>query len=508
LSKSLQALINSLQPHATVETQLASELESIAVSGIKIDSRQVEKGDAFFCIPGEHHQGEEFVKQAIQNGASCIFTEKPSLDAAIPVVKVGDVRSALACAADSFYDHPSSKMRVLGVTGTNGKTTTTHLVRQILLSAGKPTGLIGTLGAHWQAKNGEERSGQSAHTTPQAPEVQSDFAQMLADGITHVTMEVSSHALSLKRVAQCEFASACLTNITQDHLDFHKSMEQYTRAKLMLFEQLAQGKQSNKSAIINLDDPHAQRFMAVLNNSVKTYTYGFHEGADLSVRKAEYDFSGCKLDLATPVGPRHLNLHLNGPFNVYNVMAALLIAFGEGVDMDLAINSLEQFQGVPGRFEIVCTEPLCIVDYAHTPDGLENILKAARTLVPPQGRLLVVFGCGGDRDASKRPQMGEIAERLADTIIVTSDNPRTEAPDKIIADILAGLNRLASAKIEADRAQAIQHAVSLASERDVIVVAGKGHENYQILGDRTIAFDDREKVKEALAQRKLRSGTV
>jgi len=493
-----------------VASGVQPQLESIIVSGIKIDSRSVEKGSAFFCIPGEHHDGAEFISQAIQNGASCIFTEsaKLKLDASVPVVKVDDIRAALAWVADSFYDHPSTKLRVLGVTGTNGKTTTTHLVRQILLAAGHATGLIGTLGAHWNSKSGEERSGKSAHTTPQAPEVQSDFAQMLADGITHVTMEVSSHALSLKRVAQCQFASACLTNITQDHLDFHKSMEQYWRAKLMLFEQLANGNQTNKSAVINLDDPHAQRFMAVLNKSVNAFTYGFHADADLSVIKAEYDFSGCKLDLKTPVGPRHLNLHLNGPFNVYNVMAALLIAFGEGVDLDLAIHALEEFKGVPGRFEIVCTEPLCIVDYAHTPDSLENVLKAARTLVPPQGRLLVVFGCGGDRDASKRPQMGEIAERLADVIIVTSDNPRSESPDKIIADILAGLNRLASANIETDRAQAIEHAISLASQYDVVVVAGKGHENYQILKDRTIAFDDREKVKEALALRKQRSSAV
>jgi UDP-N-acetylmuramyl-tripeptide synthetase len=490
--------------------QGASEPQAITVSGIKIDSRHVEKGDAFFCIPGEHHDGEEFVNQAIQNGASCIFTEKSNfhLDCAAPVVNVADVRAALAYAADSFYDHPSTKLRVLGVTGTNGKTTTTYLVREIFLSAGHPTGLIGTLGAHWQSQTGEERSGKSAHTTPQAPDLQADFAQMLADGITHVTMEVSSHALSLKRVAQCEFVSACLTNITQDHLDFHKSMEAYCRAKLMLFEQLANGKQANKSAVINLDDPHAERFLAVLDKSVKTYTYGFHANADVSVRKATYDFSGCKLDLETPIGPRHLNLHLNGPFNVYNVMAALLIAHGEGVDIDLAISALEKFRGVPGRFEIVATKPLCIVDYAHTPDSLENILKAARCLVPEEGRLLVVFGCGGDRDASKRPQMGAIAERLADVIIVTSDNPRSESPDKIIADILAGLNRLASANIEADRAQAIQHAISVASEHDVVVVAGKGHENYQILNDRTIAFDDREKVKEALSERKQRSGTV
>lgn len=452
--------------------------------------------------------GHDFAEDAAGKGAACIFSQRPGLACTKPVVTVGDIRLALALSADAFYDSPSAKLRLLGVTGTNGKTTTTHLVRHILNYGGQNAALIGTLGSHWRSANGQIHADECGYTTPQAPELSKTLATMLADGVTHATMEVSSQALALKRVDGCQFASACLTNITQDHLDFHKTMEQYWQAKLRLFELLLSSQAGEKCAIINLDDPLAKQFLAFLGNEVKVQTLSWSRKADLQLKSASFDFGGSHLQLATPQGDLKLDLKLNGPFNVYNVMCALLICLSEGVKLEVCKAALEDFSGVPGRFQIVgsqenkkAVEPLCIVDYAHTPDGLRNILKAARTLVPSKGKLIAVFGCGGDRDTSKRPQMGAIAEQLADEVIVTSDNPRTENPEKIISEILAGINRLSAIEVQPDRAQAISAAVSRAQSDDVIVVAGKGHENYQILRDKTIAFDDRAHVKSALEQR-------
>jgi len=335
---------------------------------------------------------------------------------------------------------------------------------------------------------------------------------MLSDGVSHVAMEVSSHALALKRVEYCTFSTACLTNITQDHLDFHKTMENYWRSKLLLFEKLSESTHHPKSAVINLDDPLAEQFLKVLNPDTQAFTYSWNKKADVTVESAKFDFGGCQLLVDTKLGKCDLQLRLNGPFNVYNTIAALLIALAEGVDLKTCKAALEEFTGVPGRFEIVTSvpedsglaqkqEPLCIVDYAHTPDGLENILTAARALVPPQGRLISVFGCGGDRDASKRPKMGKIAQQLSDQIIVTSDNPRSEDPNKIIDQILTGIVNSPTTLVEPDRARAIEKAIVLGNDKDVIVVAGKGHENYQILADRTISFDDRAHVRQALVRK-------
>jgi UDP-N-acetylmuramyl-tripeptide synthetase len=420
-------------------------------------------------------------------------------------VTVADVRQALAQIADYYYDHPSRSLRLLGVTGTNGKTTTTHLVEHILERAGKRAGLIGTLGARWQ-ENGQREYHEIGHTTPQASDLQKLLHGMVELGVSDVAMEVSSHALALKRVACCDFAVACLTNITQDHLDFHRTMENYWRAKLILFQMLNESRQPNKTAIVNIDDPLGTEFHSICGEGVRKWTYGFQSGADCHVKAVRFDFRGTKLKLETPMGPLELTLKLNGRFNVYNTMAALLICLAEGVGLETCKKALEEFGGVSGRFEVVSSgtdalEPLCLVDYAHTPDGLENVLKAARALVPEGGHLVAVFGCGGDRDSSKRPQMGEIAEKLADTIFVTSDNPRTEDPEQIIADILSGIKRMKKVQVEPDRATAIKTAVKQATGKDIIVVAGKGHETYQILKERTIDFDDRVEVKRALLAR-------
>lgn len=481
------------------------------IEGVRYDSRLVAPGDAFFCIEGQKQDGNAFVQEALKRGAALVISSKRPADEkslSSPFVVVPDVRLALAKASDYFYDRPSTKVRLIAVTGTNGKTTTTHMVEHILEKAGKKVGLIGTLGARWTREDGDKQYEDLKFTTPQASDLQELLATMVARQLSHVAMEVSSHALALKRVDGCQFASACLTNITQDHLDFHKTMDHYWKSKRLLFSQLAESVQSTKASVINMDDPMAQEFIKATGKSVRMLSYGWNEAADVRAVKADFDFNGTRVELMTPEGPLSINLSLNGVFNVYNAMGALALCLNEGIDLETLKNGIESFGGVAGRFEVVrvagsrgetLAQPLCLVDYAHTPDGLDNVLKAARKLVPPQGKLIVVFGCGGDRDNSKRPQMGEIAENLADEVVVTCDNPRTEDPQTIIADILAGIKRMKSVKVEPDRLQAIQMAIETATDKDVILIAGKGHETYQILADKTIHFDDREVVRQALS---------
>lgn len=486
----------------------ASTDGSPLVTDLSYDSRAVTAGSAFFCLPGERTDGNQFIEEALKRGANAIFSEQERY-LSVPSVQVPDIRLALAQAADTFYGSPSKRLRLIGITGTNGKTTTTHLVEHILAASGRKAGLIGTLGA--RTSFDEQRHYiDIKHTTPQASDLQKLLYQMETQGITHVAMEVSSHALALKRVANCHFASICLTNLTQDHLDFHKTMEQYFQAKRLLFEQLNTSSQAVRTAVVNIDDPYAERFLAAIEPPVRVMKYGWHEApdTDIFVERAHFDFAGSHLSLSTKQGPLALELKLNGVFNVYNVMAAVLLSLAEGISLEECQLALADFQGVSGRFEVVTSpppfnerQPLCLVDYAHTPDGLENVLKSARSLVPENGKLFVVFGCGGDRDSSKRPQMGQIAEELADQLFVTSDNPRSEDPAKIVGDILTGIKRIKTVVVEPDREEAIKQAIGSASEHDVIVIAGKGHETYQILADRTIDFDDRRIARNWLIER-------
>lgn len=475
--------------------------QAVSITGVAYDSRQVEPGNAFVCIAGNRVDGHQFIAEAVARGASCIFSERAGEVLSVPLFTVADARYALAHLADFYYGSPSNHLRLLGVTGTNGKTTTTHLVEHILNAAGIKTALVGTLGCRFPGQDYHDVK----HTTPQSADLHRILAEARAFGCTHVSMEVSSHALAQQRVGQCQFAVACLTNITQDHLDFHQTMEHYWRSKRKLFEQLSESVQSAKTAILNADDEMAPAFAAALSSNVRRWTYGWMPGADTFVRSYQFDFEGTAVTLATPYGDCQMKLRLAGKFNVYNVMAAISICLAESVSLSSCVSALQSFAGVAGRFEVVFSqaggEPLVIVDYAHTPDGLDNVLKAARSLVPDRGKLIGLFGCGGDRDSSKRPQMGEIAEALCDCVYVTSDNPRTEDPQQIIADILAGVKRLKSICVEPDRAKAIRRAIAVAKPCDVVVIAGKGHENYQIIGDRTVHFDDREEARLALAER-------
>jgi UDP-N-acetylmuramoyl-L-alanyl-D-glutamate--2,6-diaminopimelate ligase len=493
------------------------EIVPAKISGIAYDSRKVEPGDIFVSIEGQKLDGDQFIGEAIKRGASAVLSQKQSGPYSVPLLVASDVHAAFAALAGAVYDYPSQKLRLLGVTGTNGKTTTTHLIEHILGEGGIKAGLIGTLGARLPKAGGQnedklngERYIDLKHTTPQASDLQALLATMVGRGVTHAAMEVSSHALALKRVYGCRFVSACLTNISQDHLDFHTTMENYWQSKRILFEMLADNQES-RSAVINLDDELAPKFIAAIPKQAKNLelsTYSFNNNkAAIHVVDYQFDFSGTRLKLATPGGVIDLHTRLQGKFNIYNVMAAMAVCLVEGLSKEAIAQALSDFAGVSGRFEVVgaaggqVMAPLCIVDYAHTPDGLKNVLKTARALVPVGGKLIALFGCGGDRDTTKRPQMGSIAEDLADQLVVTSDNPRTEDPQEIINNILIGVKRIQMATVEADRARAIRNTVMAASPQDVVVIAGKGHETYQILGDRTIDFDDRQEVARALNER-------
>ena len=458
------------------------------IGGISYNSKKTKRGDLFICLTGEHVDGHEYAEEAVANGAmACVVERRLNLD--IPQIVVSDTTEAIAEIADLFYSSPSKKLNIIGVTGTNGKTTVTHLIQKLFEANGKECALIGTLG-HKFSSNDVYRD--AKHTTPQAPELQDILYQINEKCIPNVVMEVSSHALVQHRVDYCDFNGAVFTNLTQDHLDFHITMNNYFKAKAILFERLVAG----DFAVINADDEYAQKFIEVISPTVNLYTYGINNSADIMAKDIVFNHDGASFTCKVKENEYPVKLRMNGMFSVYNVLAGIATALASGFDIPKSIKTLENLGGVAGRFEVVINQPMVIVDYAHTPDGLENVLKAARDITPSGGKLICVFGCGGDRDATKRPKMGRIAEELADKVIVTSDNPRSEDPQQIITDILAGISKVNEVIVEPDRELAIKEARKLAKPCDVVLVAGKGHENYQILADETIHFDDREKVSE------------
>ena len=465
--------------------------KNIDITGISYNSKTTKKGDIFICLVGEHTDGHEYAQMAIDAGAAALLVERKIESAKIPQVVVSSTRHKIADIADRFYSSPSKGINLIGITGTNGKTTVTHLIQKIFEENNQKCALIGTLG-YKLTSNGEYRD--AKHTTPQAPELQATL-RMIKDveKIDNVVMEVSSHALDQNRVGGCRFNGAVLTNLTQDHLDYHITMDNYFKAKAILFENLKEG----NFAVINADDEYAERFLSVVPEGVLKYTYGVKNSADVMAKDINFSLNGAEFTLIENGNQHKVNLHMNGMFSVYNVLAAITTALAMGIDIQVALKALENVHGVAGRFEVVVKKPLVIVDYAHTPDGLENVLKSAREITPKDGKLICLFGCGGDRDATKRPKMGAIAEKLADKIIITSDNPRSEDPQIIITDIIAGLKSVNTENVivEADRGTAISLIKNIASNNDVVVIAGKGHEDYQILKDKTIHFDDREEAR-------------
>ncbi|OGI21691.1 MAG: UDP-N-acetylmuramoyl-L-alanyl-D-glutamate--2,6-diaminopimelate ligase [Candidatus Melainabacteria bacterium RIFOXYA12_FULL_32_12] len=489
----LSQVVEHIEPEQIINS---NELKNIEIKGISYNSKTTKKDDIFVCLVGEHVDGHAFAINAQEKGASAIVTQKTVEGINIPVLIVKDTQLVLAQISSVFYGFPSEKLRLIGVTGTNGKTTVTHLVENIFEQAGIECGLIGTLGQRLSSK---DEYVSTKHTTPQSPELHEAFRNMLDSGIKHVVMEVSSHALEQHRVGGCLFDAAALTNLTQDHLDYHITMDNYFKAKSKLFIALKDSKENNKYAVINKDDSNAERFIQATPDKVRIITYGIENQADIIAKNIEYSVYGSKFDCITPIGNKTINLQMTGQFSVYNALAALAIGIGEGIELDTCVRALELTKSVAGRFEVVIREPLIIVDYAHTPDGLANVLNAAKKVVPQNGRLICLFGCGGDRDATKRPKMGGIAENIADVVIITSDNPRSEDPQQIITDILTGIKSLNSDKVqvEIDRRSAIELAIKNAGKDDVIVLAGKGHEDYQILKNETIHFDDREEARKA-----------
>lgn len=465
---------------------------NVEISGISYNSKTTKKGDIFICLTGEYTDGHEYAKDALANGAAALLVEKKvDIDKKIPQVVVSSTRHKIADIADRFYSSPSRGINLVGITGTNGKTTVTHLIQKIFEENGEKCALIGTLG-YKLSSSGEYRD--AKHTTPQAPELQATL-RMIKDveKIDNVVMEVSSHALEQNRVGGCCFNGAVLTNLTQDHLDYHITMDNYFEAKALLFRGLAEG----DFAVINADDDYAQRFLGVVPLNVRKFTYGVKKQADVMAKDINFSLNGAEFTLVTSEGEFAVNLHMNGMFSVYNVLAAVTASLAMGIELKVALKALENVKGVAGRFEVVAKKPLVIVDYAHTPDGLENVLNSAREITPKDGKLICLFGCGGDRDATKRPKMGAIAEKIADKIVITSDNPRSEDPQTIITDIIAGLKSTNPEKVtvEPDRGHAIALLKDIAGNNDVVVIAGKGHEDYQILKDRTIHFDDREEAR-------------
>ena len=465
--------------------------KNVEVTGISYNSKTTKPGDIFVCLTGEYTDGHEYAQNAIENGAVALLVEHKVDAGKTPQIIVSSTRHKIADIADRFYSSPSKGINLIGITGTNGKTTVTHLIQKILEENGQKCALIGTLG-YKLTSGGEYRD--AKHTTPQAPELQATL-RMIKDveKIDNVVMEVSSHALEQNRVGGCLFNGAVLTNLTQDHLDYHITMDNYFEAKALLFKGLQEG----NFAVINLDDNYAERFLSVIPEGVRIFTYGVKKDADIKAKDIHFSLNGAEFTLALKNEEYKVNLHMNGMFSVYNVLAAVTASTAMGIEIKTSLKALENVKGVAGRFEVVAKKPLVIVDYAHTPDGLENVLNSAREITPDDGKLICLFGCGGDRDATKRPKMGAIAEKIADKIIITSDNPRSEDPQQIITDIIAGLKNVnpETVIVEPDRGHAIALLKTISGNNDVVVIAGKGHENYQILKDRTIHFDDREEAR-------------
>ncbi|MEM7757156.1 MAG: UDP-N-acetylmuramoyl-L-alanyl-D-glutamate--2,6-diaminopimelate ligase [Cyanobacteria bacterium P01_A01_bin.40] len=489
--RELLAKINLPQPDHS-----ALDLE---VNRVCTNSHACQQGDLFIGMPGTRVDGGEFWRSAIGQGAiAAVVTPQaaskhpPNADTC--VIQTQDMIATCSAIAAAFHDYPSNKLSMVGVTGTNGKTTTSHLIEYFLLQGHQPTAMLGTLYTRWQGY-----SQTATHTTPFAVELQSQLAEAVKAGNKYAVMEVSSHALAQGRVKGCNFEVGVFTNLTQDHLDYHRDMEDYFQAKSLLFN----GEYLSGKAIINLDDTYGQRLIAKLDRN-KVWTYSVtNQAADLYTSDLDYQTTGVKGILHTPVGEVEFNSPLVGQFNLANLLAAVGAALHLGADLNLLAESLPLFAGVPGRMERVQVRSAqdinVIVDYAHTPDSLENLLQAARPFI--SGKMICVFGCGGDRDRTKRPLMGKIAAELADIAVVTSDNPRTENPEQILKDVVAGIPKNVKPIVISDRAQAIATAIRDAQPGDGVLIAGKGHEDYQILGTEKIHFDDREQARIALGDR-------
>ncbi len=515
LSSLLEALPPELQLDGCESDAASRKLE---IRGISYDSRRVEAGDLFFALRGAASDGHDFLAAAFERGAVAAIVETVPADldrADRPVVAVRDSRRALAPISAQFFGHPASELTLIGITGTNGKTSTSYLVESILERAGHASGVIGTLDIRYA---GERRA--AVNTTPESYEIQRSLRAMRDRGVTCAVMEVSSHGLALDRVWGCKFAIAALTNVSQDHLDFHASMDAYRAAKLRLFDTYLR---ANGSAVVNIDDASADAFMSAAGRSGAKLVRVSRQNtsrsaADVRLERARVTLSGTDARIALPSGTIDLRIPLVGDFNLENTLVACGIAVALEIDPEIIAAGIENCPQVPGRVERVQTargaEPVVVVDYAHTPDAVEKLLSTLRPLA--KERLIAVFGCGGDRDRGKRPRMAEAVARWSDRVVATSDNPRSEDPLQILKDVevgLAALQRVEADELDAtdaayamipDRRRAIEVAIGIARPGDMVVIAGKGHEDYQIIGPDRLHFDDREEARNALLARSSR----
>ena len=452
----------------------------VEIADLAYDARDATAGSLFFCVPGSRADGHEFAAEAVANGAVALVVERP-LELEVPQLVVEDARRAMGVAADEFFERPTEELELAGVTGTNGKTTTAFLLYSILAAGGRRPGLLGTI----ESRVGGERR-PALRTTPEAIDLQRSFREMLDGGDRSCAMEATSHGSELGRLDRVRFSALVFTNLTQDHLDFHGTIERYFDAKRRLFTE------ERPPAAVNVGDPYGRRLAEELQGHDRLVTFGFADDADLQPEGLDLGPRGARFT----AGGLELETRLRGRFNVENVLGAVAAARLLGIEDEAIARGVKELRGVPGRFEAVDEgQPFAVlVDYAHTPDSLENVLRTARGLA--QHRLICVFGCGGDRDRGKRPLMGRIASELADVAIVTSDNPRSEEPDAIIGEIVAGAS--GEVEVEPDRREAIARAIGAASEGDVVVIAGKGHEQGQQFADHTVPFDDRDVAREAL----------
>ena len=461
----------------------------IEIDNIQYDSRKVENNGLFICVKGFTVDGHDFIDTAIEKGAKAFLVENDVEREGITFIKVKNTREDMARVADNFYNHPSQRFDVIGVTGTNGKTSITTFLNEILTSANNKVGLIGTIKI-FDGDNAIE----SSSTTPESIDLQSYFNQMIDNGCKYCAMEVSSHALALNRVAQTKYKVGVFTNLTPDHLDFHKDLEDYRNAKEKLFYM------TTNANVINIDDKGGQEiYKNIKDLDTKCYSYGIDNKADFMAKDIKIEARGVSYRLITPTYEEDIFVPVPGKFTVYNTLAVIATCYALEIPKEIVINGLKNTGGVAGRFETISNDKgiSVIVDYAHTPDALENVIKTAREFA--KNRIITVFGCGGDRDTTKRPLMGNIAQKYSDICIVTSDNPRTEAPKLIIDDILEGLDKTKeNYKVVVDRKEAIKEAIEMAEKDDVILIAGKGHENYQIIGKVKHHFDDKEIANEFL----------
>lgn len=487
----------------------AGLLLNAEISGIAYDSRKVMEDNIFVAIRGENFDGHDFINDAIRKGAAAVVHEeaatsnglnRDSLPATLyplPVfIKAEDSRDALACISNNFYERPSENLTVIGVTGTNGKTTTAYIIKSILEAWGRDVGLIGTI--NYIIKN---KAYPALHTTPESPEFQGLLSEMVSSGCSHVVAEVSSHSLSQKRVDHTKFVVVAFTNLTRDHLDFHRTMEDYYAAKRRLFTELLS---STGTAAINIDDEWGRRLLSELNKRA-AITYGINGDADVRASDIENSFSGVSFNLQHGDSDvARIESPLLGITNVYNVLAAVSAALSLGIPIRAIRKGIKEMTAVRGRFEKVDAgqDFLCIVDYAHTPDALERLIATAKTLMTTKGepvRVITVFGCGGNRDKGKRPLMGEIATRLSDFVVVTSDNPRNEEPIEIVRDIETGITKNNHQAV-INRRDAITAAVKTAGPGDILLIAGKGHEDYQEIKGIRHRFSDKEEAEEAISK--------